>query len=107
MWVIILICNVALAILCWRVVFWMLRFRLAVIRFRQTIVTAEENCRSGLGLAPESLWVAHSQLTQFRQWQRRSKTQWTKVRQGWAILLWGQRFLQFQSQWRSRRNSLP
>ena len=107
MWVIILICNVALAILCWRVVVWMLRFRLAVIRFRQTIVMAEENCRSGLGLAPESLWIAHSQLTQFRQWQHRSKTQWTKVRQGWTILLWGQRFLQFQSQWRSRRNSLP
>jgi len=116
MWVMIIICNVGIAIVCWRVVFWMLQFRLAVANFRQTIVTAEENCRSGLGLAPESLWVAQSQVVQFRQCQRRSNAQWGKVRQGWQILFWGKRFIELQSQWqqsqwqqsqwRSGRNSL-
>jgi len=106
MWVIIIICNVGIAIVCWRVVFWMLRFRLAVAHFRQTIVTAEENCRSGLVSVPESLEIAQVKLIQFRQWQRHGKSQWLLLRQWWKILVWGQRIMGIQAQIQSKQSQI-
>lgn len=107
MWVVIIVCNVGIAIVCWRVVFWLLRFRPAVANFRQTIVAAEENCRSGLDSAPESIWIAQSQVRQFRkqfrEWQYQRQAQELLLRRWWYTLLWGQRFIRIQFQGRSGR----
>ncbi|MEY2978802.1 MAG: hypothetical protein RLZZ435_2941 [Cyanobacteriota bacterium] len=98
MWIFVVTCNVAIAVACWRVVFLILQFRLAVANFRQNIVKAELNCRSGLALAPEPLWMVQERSMKFRQWQQQGKSRWLLLQQGVRILIWGQRLIRVKAQ---------
>jgi hypothetical protein len=96
--IVVVVLNLGLALACWRVAFALIKIRRAVIAFRQRVLQAEENCRSGLAVSPQFILKAQGGSEWFRQQQGQWHRQSLGLRRSWQLLIWAQRFLQWRSQ---------